>query len=78
MMVDRTNAGVFSCCAYGHDGYSLNLQMGKIRPSETKNITKRNKEGLFIEIFYGYDIETVLSGDVPYNSMWDKPFFLNN
>lgn len=78
MLIDRASGcGTF----YNTDIYAdhvLVLKMGESSKPETRNITVRNREGLFIEIYgkeHGREyVETVLAGDVPYNSMFGSLF----
>ena len=70
MLVDRKNAGSF-CCNTGNHKPRLVLRMGKSYGDS--NITKRNREGLFIDIQCCNKMEVILAGDVPYNCMWGVP-----
>jgi hypothetical protein len=74
MLIDRRKAGVL-CSSTGHPAdYYLMLKMGSCKERETSNISKKNREGLFIEIYNKKGVEVVLGGDVSYNSMW-RPLF---
>ena len=78
MLIDRaTGCGTF----YNTDIWAdhiLVLKMGESSKPETRNITVRNREGLFIELYskeHGIKfVETVLASDVPYNSMFGSLF----
>lgn len=74
ILIERTgnneNIGRISC---GSD-YEIILRMGNSTTPETHNITKRNREGLYIEIQKNNEVHTLLSGDVSYESMVDSLF----
>lgn len=74
MLVDRHDAGgFFGNTDLSADRYLL-LKMGCCKKPETRNITKKNSEGLFIEIYNREKVEVLLAGDVSYNSMWGSMF----
>ena len=72
MLIDRTKI-VFYNTDISADNWLL-LKMGISHKPETRNITTRNREGLFIEIYENKCVETLLAGDVPYNSLWGSAF----
>ena len=74
MLVERKSDGSFAADTGSESDYRLMLRMGASTASETGNITYRNREGLYIEIYDEDQADTLLSGDVPYNSMCDDFF----
>ena len=74
ILIERTgndeNIGRITCGS----NYKIILRMGNSKTPETCNITKRNREGLYIEIQKDNEVHTLLSGDVTYQSMVDKLF----
>ncbi len=68
MLVDIENAGKLVASSGTKDN-TIKLLMGSCTDKETKNITKKNREGLYIELGEKDDKISVLAGDVSYNSM---------
>ena len=68
MLVDIKNAGKLVASSGTKDN-AIKLLMGSCTAPETQNITKKNREGLYIELGEKDDKISVLAGDVSYNSM---------
>lgn len=75
MLIDRNSAGKLVALS-GTNGNSIKLLMGSCTAPETTNITQKNREGLYIELGEKNDKNSVLAGDVTYNSM-DSSIFSN-
>ena len=74
MLVDRKR-GVFLGYTDLSRKHILTVKMGCCHKPETSNITGKNREGLFIEIYNERKhVEVLLAGDVSYNSMWGSMF----
>lgn len=68
MLINRNNAGNLVASSGINDNV-IKLRMGSCTVTETQNITKKNREGLYIELGEKADKISVLAGDVSYNSM---------
>lgn len=76
MLVDIKNAGKLVASSGTKDN-AIKLLMGSCTScpdKETKNISKKNREGLYIELGEKDDKISVLAGDVSYNSMDNSIF----
>lgn len=73
MLVDIKNAGKLVASSGTKDN-AIKLLMGSCTDKETKNISKKNREGLYIELGEKDDKISVLAGDVSYNSMDNSIF----
>lgn len=67
MLIDRNNSGSFEVSSGTNN--RITLRMGNTVNPETTNITKKNRQGLYLELLENNKKISVLAGDVSYNSM---------
>ena len=67
MLIDRNNSGSFEVSSGTNN--RITLRMGNTVNPETTNITKKNRQGLYLELLENNKKISVLAGAVSYNSM---------